>query len=276
MSELGTISAVVSSGDRIVGQPVVKERLSIDLDFSRISRNATSTTHPHVLFSPMHYEPGYAYPLFVWLHGSGANEQQIMRLMPLLSIRNYVAVAPQGIDVSGPGNTKDNVSWSSSIDVMEIINNGIRSRAWYDWPQSEEAIRDAERRVFDCISAARQKINIAENRIFLAGFGNGGTMALRLGLLNPESFAGVISIGGAFPMGNLPFRQWNTARDLPILLAVGEESTDFPPAVACETLELFHAAGLPIAVREYPCGQEIAPAMLQDVNRWIMELVCGG
>jgi len=272
MPELGTISSVVSPGDRIAVRSVAKERLNLDLDFSRISRDETSAAHPHVLFSPMHYEPGYAYPLFVWLHGNGGDERQIMRLMPLLSMRNYVAVAPQGIAVSESENTKRAVS----LDVREIINKGVRLRVRYDWLQSEEAISDAERRVFECISVARQKTNIAGDRIFLAGFGSGGTMALRLGLLNPGSFAGIVSIGGAFPKGDLPFRQWNIARHLPVLLAVGEKSTDFSPADACEALELFHVAGLPVTIREYPCGQEIAPAMLQDVNRWIMELVCGG
>ena len=194
-------------------------------------------------------------------------------------MRNYVGIAPQGIAVSKREDTsslKSRVGKVASLDVMDIINNGLRSQVQYDWPQSEEAISDAERRVFDCISVAQQKSNIAEDRIFLAGFGNGGTMALRLALLYPESFAGVVSIGGAFPLGHLPFRQWNAVRNLPVLLAVGEQSTVFSPADACESLELFHAAGLPVAIQEYPCGQEITPAMLQDVNRWIMESVCGG
>jgi len=280
MSEqLGIVSAIAPLSERTDVRNVVKERLSIDFDFSRISRDDASTTHPHILFSPMHYEPGYAYPLFVWLHGGGDDERQLMRLMPFLSMRNYVAVAPQGISISEPESIpvqKSKMGNLSSLDVMEVINAGIRSRPRYDWPQSDEAISDAEKRVFDCIAVTRQKNNIAEDRIFLAGFGSGGTMALRLALLYPESFAAVISIGGPFPWGRLPFRQWNAARNLPVRLAVGEQSTIFSPSDACGTLELFHAAGLPIAVKEYPgCGQEIAPAMLQDINRWIMELVCG-
>ena len=278
MSEqLGIVSAVASVNERPTDRNIVKERLAIDFDFSRISRENTSAAHPHVLFSPIHYEPGYAYPLFVWLHGSDTDERQLMRLMPLLSMRNYVAVAPQGIALAEPESaapTKGKMGKIASLDVMEIICNGASSRVRYDWPQSEEAISDAERRVFDCISVARRKNNIAEDRIFLAGFGSGGTMALRLALLYPESFAGVVSIGGSFPLGRLPFRQWNAARNLPVLLAVGEQSTVFSPADACSALELFHTAGLPIAVQEYPCGQEVAPAMLQDVNRWIMKQVC--
>ncbi len=273
MSEQQSItSALAPSGERSIVRKKAGENLRLDLDFCRISRQEATSTHPHVLFSPVHYEPGYAYPLFVWLHGSGADERQLMRLMPLLSMRNYVAVAPQGLASVEPEPAALGVV---SLDVSEIINGGIRQRPQYDWPQTEEAISESERRVFDCISVACRKNNIANHRIFLAGFGSGGSMALRLGLLYPKSFAGVVSIGGAFPQGHLPFRQWNAARNLPIMFAVGEKSTTFSPADACDALELCYTAGLPIVVREYPCGQEIAPAMLQDVNRWIMEQVCG-
>ena len=50
----------------------------------------------HALFAPIHYEPGYAYPLIVWLHGCGGDERQLRQLMPLLSLRNYLAVARAG------------------------------------------------------------------------------------------------------------------------------------------------------------------------------------
>ncbi len=222
----------------------------------------------------MHYEPGYAYPLLVWLHGLGGDERQIMRLMPILSMRNYVAVAPQGFVPVEPKSPTKQLA-GCSLDVSEIISGGIRSKPTYDWPQTDEAINDAERRIFDCISVAKQKNNIADHRVFLAGFGSGGTMALRLALLYPEYFAGVISLCGAFPSGKLPLRQWNAARMLPILLSAGVKSTEFSLNDACSALELLHTAGMSVTLREYPCAQELAPVMLQDVNRWIMERVCG-
>ena len=47
-------------------------------------------------FVPKHYEPRYAYPLLVLFHGRGGDEQQLLRIMPQLSNRNYVAVALRG------------------------------------------------------------------------------------------------------------------------------------------------------------------------------------
>ena len=43
----------------------------------------------HALFMPLHYERNYAYPLVVWLHGSGEHEQHLRFVMPQISLRNY-------------------------------------------------------------------------------------------------------------------------------------------------------------------------------------------
>ena len=265
------------SGERqkTIREPV--ERLSVELDFGRVSQSSgTDSTHPHVLFSPLHYEAGYAYPLIVWLHGSGNDERQVMRIMPVLSMRNYVAVAPRGIPAmeisrENPKTDKSKEEWS--LDVVSILKAG-RSKTVYDWLHHEEGVSEAERRVFDCISLAKQRCNIASRRVFLAGFGSGGTMALRLALLNPESFAGVASLGGPLPTGKHVLHRWTAARNLAVFLGTGESSLACPPESLCRSLELFHTAGVRTAVREYPCGQELAPAMLQDVNRWMMDIVC--
>ena len=50
----------------------------------------------HALFAPLHYESNYAYPLIVWLHGANDDERQLKRIMPFVSLRNYVAVSPRG------------------------------------------------------------------------------------------------------------------------------------------------------------------------------------
>ena len=50
----------------------------------------------HFYFAPLHYEPNYSYPLIVWLHGPHNNELELKQIMPLVSMRNYVAAAPRG------------------------------------------------------------------------------------------------------------------------------------------------------------------------------------
>lgn len=272
-----------AQAERIKEQGTQKhsQKLSVKLDFAQESATSnTSAAHPHVLFFPLHYEAGYAYPLLVWLHGCGGDERQVMRVMPKLSMRNYVAVAPQGFpQVPEKENCCSTTQASSnvwnSLDVTSIINGSVRPKVQFDWTETDEALSEAEQRIFDCITVAKKRANIASDRVFLAGFGSGGTLAMRLGLLYPESFGGVASLGGNFPKAQNVMNRWTATRDLAVFLGFGQNSTTFSPNDACQVLKLLHTAGIPTISREYACGQELVPQMLQDLNHWMMNLVCG-
>ena len=217
-----------------------------------LATHDTASEMSHVLFSPMHYEPGYAYPLIVWLHGkSCAAERQLMKIMPIVSMRNYVAVAPRG---------------SETVDTRQETKQ-------YGWPTSDTHDNLAQKRVFDCLQIASEKCNIAKQRIFLAGFDDGGTMAFRIAMQFPRYFAGVVSLGGPFPQGRMPLRQLDSVRQMPCLMCIGRDSPVFPPSEAARQMTLFHTAGMSVTVRQYPCRHELSTQMLEDVNRWIMERV---
>jgi phospholipase/carboxylesterase len=198
------------------------------------------------IFTPLHYERNYAYPLIVWLHGPQDDECQVKRVMPLVSMRNYVAVGPRGTLSCAP---------QSSI---------------YRWSQEPRHIAQAEERVHSAIAAARRWLNISPARIYLAGYGCGGTMALRIALDQPGAFAGVLSLSGAFPTTLRPLGQLHAARQLRILLATGRDSRQYPPSQVCKHLRLFHTAGMSVDLRQYPCGDELRTNMLSDMDRWIM------
>jgi len=203
------------------------------------------------VFGPVHYEPRYAYPLVVWLHGADSDERELMRIMPAVSLRNYVAVAPRGF-----------VAPKTDSDA-----------ARYCWPQSPDYIQAAAERVFDAVEAVRQRFAIHPQRVFLAGFDCGGTMAFRLAMDYPRRFAGVLSIGGAFPRLYNPLRQLTDSRHLPLFLAIGRDDPRYSPEQACDDLRLFHTAGMSITLRQYPCGHELTPQTLRDVDRWIIEQI---
>jgi phospholipase/carboxylesterase len=208
----------------------------------------------HAMFVPLHYEHNYAYPLLVWLHGPADNERQINQVMPRISIRNYVAVAPRGTRPEGDRNP------------------GYEG---YTWEQTEDDILLAEQRVLECIELAEEKFNIAQNRIFVAGYNSGGTMAMRVGISHPRRFAGVISIGGPFPSGHSPLAHINQARCLPLLIAHGRDGIDYTENEVCDDLRLIHSSGMSVTVRQYPCGDELTTKMLTDVDAWIMQQVTG-
>src|SRR5262249_61746343 len=52
-------------------------------------------------FLPTGYEPRYPYPLMVFLHGHGGNEEQILRLAPRLSRRNFICIGLRGTPLVG-------------------------------------------------------------------------------------------------------------------------------------------------------------------------------
>jgi phospholipase/carboxylesterase len=100
-------------------------------------------------------------------------------------------------------------------------------------------------------------------------------MALRLGLLHAQRFAGALSVGGPFPLGLTALLRLEAARHLPLLITQGRRSLRYPLERTCEELRLFHAAGLSVSIRQYPCGDELTTQMLRDVNAWLMEQVTG-
>ena len=229
---------------------LVPSQLDHAFQVDSASLSAGSLDFAHVLFAPLHYEPGYAYPLIVWLHGRGLDERQLQRIMPLVSMRNYVAVAPRGMRVTDAEGTDR-----------------------YEWLQIDEHIQQAEQRVFDSIEVAAQKYHVSPRRIFVAGFDGGGTMALRLAMSHPGRFAGVISLCGAFPSGRGLFGNLVAARRLGMFLATGRASQEYPATQVCEDLRLLHTAGLSVTLRQYPCGHELQPQMLTDLDRWIIEQI---
>ncbi len=202
------------------------------------------------LFAPLHYEPNYSYPLLVWLHGPHGDEHELFQVIPEISMRNYVGVGPRG-------------------------NRMMEDSRGHRWDDGGESVITAEQHVYDAIDAAKRRYNVAANRIFLAGYEVGGTMAMRIGLRNPDFFAGAMSLGGPFPMGDSPLGQLEHARRLPLFFAQGRDSEKYPIDLACQELRLFHAAGLGVTVRQYPCGDELDTQMLKDMDGWMMEHVTG-
>jgi phospholipase/carboxylesterase len=206
---------------------------------------------PSATFAPLHYERNYAYPLIVWLHGGGESECQLKRIMPAVSMRNYVAVAPRG--------------------TVPLEN----ASAAFDWVQSAEPVQAAEQRVLDCIRSVRRRFHLATERVFLAGHGSGGTMALRIALRQPRLFAGVLTLEGQFPTGFAPLANLTEARQLPIFLVCNRAAVRYPSAAVCEDLRLIHSAGMTIMLREYPGSDGLSPQMLADMDRWLMEQITG-
>jgi phospholipase/carboxylesterase len=201
-------------------------------------------------FLPTGYEPNYPYPLLVFFHGQGGNEEQILRLAPRLSRRNFICIS-----LRGPQET-------------ELRRDG---RPGYGWGASchDSHLEDY---VFGAIEQTRRHYHVHSERIFLAGFCEGATLAYRLGLLYPSRFAGVISLNGAMPRRSGPLLRLPEVRQLRVLIGHGIANALVPLALAQADYRLLYTAGLAVRMHTYPATHRLHPDMLRDVNRWIIGL----
>jgi phospholipase/carboxylesterase len=202
------------------------------------------------LVGPVSYEKNYAYPLLLWLHGPGDDERQILRILPHVSLRNYVALGLRGTSEQAAG-------------------------GGCCWSLDESSIDTAQNAVHAAVEIACERYHVHRDRIFLAGLEAGGTLALRLALAEPQLFGGAISLGGRFPTGGAVLNRFHAARNLPLLLLHGLSSAHYPQEDLCNDLRLFHAARLQVHIRQYACGDEVDSLMLRDLNAWLMERVTG-
>lgn len=212
------------------------------------SEVATPHSWPFRTFLPRGYEPGYPYPLIVFLHGHASSEEQILKYAPRLSRRNYVCIAPRGPVVLGPDRT---------------------GRMTYSWGgESDEPL--VEEYVFRAIEQTCRSYHIHSERILLAGFREGAALAYRLGLMYPEKFGGVISLNGCTPRRG-PLLRLPEVRTLRVLIGHGIANAIVPLSQAKQDFRLFYTAGMPVKMMTYPTTHRIHPDMLTDVDRWIQD-----
>ncbi|MGB7343611.1 MAG: alpha/beta hydrolase [Pirellulaceae bacterium] len=209
---------------------------------------------PQTFNVPLNYEPNYNYPLIVWLHSDGFNENQVDHVMPHISTRNYLATGIRG------------------TRAMDSVGHQFQ---WHATPSSIDA---AHEKVLCAIDEISDRYSVHADRIVLAGYRSGGTMAMRLAFRDPTRFAGVISLGGRIPNGGRAYGDLNAirARKLPMLWQYAIESDSFRENDLQEDIgqaQLLHAK---VDVRKYNDDDEMNTVALSDINAWIMNRVVMG
>jgi phospholipase/carboxylesterase len=226
----------------------------------RVARPAegfyTSEVHsprrlPLRTFLPTGYEPNYAYPLLVFLHGLGGSDEQVLRLAPRLSRRNYVCISLRG---------------------PQLLGTRPDGRLGYGW--GLDGLHDSlvEDYVFGAIEQTRRNYHIHSERIYLAGFREGGMLAYRLGATFPGRFGGVISLNGAMPRHGGPLLRLPEVRQLRVLIGHGIANAVVPLSMALRDYRVLYAAGLSIRMYTYPTTHRLHPDMLRDLDRWLMAI----
>jgi phospholipase/carboxylesterase len=208
----------------------------------------TPTPWPVRTFLPTGYEPRYPYPLLVFLHGHGGNEEQVLRLAPRLSRRNFIAIGLRGPVELGARPHGPGFGWGDGRHAGLLEDYLLRA-----------------------VEQTRRRYHVHSERVYLAGFLDGAGMAYRLGLTFADKLAGVIALNGVMPRVNRPLLDLPRARSLRVLIAHGIANTQTPWPLARRDYRVLSAAGLSVTMHSYATTHKLHPHMLRDVNRWIIE-----
>lgn len=231
----------------------VTTRLARPAEGFYTSEVQTPRPWPVRTFLPYGYEPNYPYPLLVFLHGNGGSEEQILRLAPQLSRRNYVCIGLRGC-LPGAPRADGHVS--------------------YNWGHDSAKNSLVEEYVFRAVEQTRRQFHVHSERIYLAGFREGATLAYNLGLMFPERFAGIISMNGCMARRGRPLLRLPDIRKLKVLIGHGIANAIVPQSLARDDQRLLYTAGLSVKMHSYATNHRIHSDMLRDIDRWIMRQIC--
>ncbi|MCU0711795.1 MAG: hypothetical protein MUC43_07020 [Pirellula sp.] len=215
----------------------------------------TTSVH-HRLYYPTNFVPTYDYPLVVWLHSQDSSEHELDYVMNALSDQNYLAVAPRA-------------------------NRRCKSkRRIFKWGENVLDYAFAEDVVWECIESALDNLPVRSDRIFLAGFGHGGTIAQWIGWQSPDSVAGVVSLSGPMPSLVGSMTQWKSIKELPVLFAQRKGATICSETDLSYAMHMAHRSSLSYRFLQLRSEQdsfgeadELSTGMLAAANRFLMGIV---
>ncbi|MCX7890741.1 MAG: phospholipase [Burkholderiales bacterium] len=194
-------------------------------------------------------------PLLVLLHGGGANEGDLLGLVPYLDPRFQIAAAraPHRVEAGA-------YSWFRTTFTAggPVVHEG------------QEA--DSRKALATFIDGVIARHGADHRRVFLLGFSQGATVALSLALTVPRQIAGVVAIGGRMLREVLPSMA-SAARvaGLPVFVAHGIHDDVVPIGRARATREFLRGLGLELAYREYPSGHQISAQALTEIAAWLAD-----
>jgi phospholipase/carboxylesterase len=206
-------------------------------------------------------DPRYA---VIWLHGLGADGSDFVSIVPELGL-----AASPGVRFVFPN--------APAIPVT--CNGGYVMPAWYDIISLEPTSRRIDEAGIVASRAAIRRLierenarGIASDRIFLAGFSQGGAVAYATALTHPQPLAGVIALSTYLPVEALVEREASPAnRALPVFAAHGSDDDVVAPALGRRARDFVAADGHAVAWHEYPMPHSVCLEEVADIGDWLRE-----
>jgi phospholipase/carboxylesterase len=200
---------------------------------------------------PPNYEPNYAYPLIIWLHDEEWTARELLDLMPRISPQSYLGLAIEGLTptnrfASGP------MSPTGSLDPLDGLL---------------ETLKDVARQM-------RREFHVHSERIYLAGFGDQASVALRMLLRRPEWFAGALAFGLRDPKLDSALANYDELRGKRVFLSAGVRDPRVSMPDVTSVGRLLRSFGIQAVLRAYDSSESPTPKLLSDIDRWLMHGVC--
>lgn len=198
----------------------------------------------------------------IWLHGLGADGSDFVPLAPEL-----------GLDHS-PG-----VRFIFPDAPVRAVtcNGGYKMRAWYDIISLAPDNREIdEQGLVESVGIVRQLIarenerGTPSERIFIAGFSQGGAVAYSAALTHPEPLAGMIALSTYIPSPRLVANHASSAnRSIPIFAAHGDDDEVVSITLGERAVALINGLGYQAEWHTYPMGHEVSREEVCDIAQWL-------
>ena len=195
----------------------------------------------------------------IWLHGLGADGHDFEPIVPEFEL-------PFAVRFVFP-----------HAPVRPItVNGGAAMRGWYDilgWgrnvQQDEAGIRDSAAAVAQLIDREIAR-GIPAERIVLAGFSQGGAIALHLGLREPRRLAGILALSTYLPIAETLVAEKSAANAaVPLFMAHGATDPVLPLVLAEQSREALAAAGYAVDWHVYRMPHSVCMAEIADISAWL-------
>jgi phospholipase/carboxylesterase len=203
----------------------------------------------------------------IWLHGLGADGHDFEPIVPQLQL---------------PADLPVRFVFPHAPEIAVTAFGGQVARAWFDFNPADRnagtpGLAKSVLQVQDLIQAEIDSGTPPE-RIVLAGFSQGGALALRTALHYPRRLAGILALSTFLPPPATP----PTAEELaanantPILMCHGAQDMVLPLTLGETARDQLQTAGYNIEWQEYPMGHEVCMPEIQRIGAWLQEVLRAG
>lgn len=198
----------------------------------------------------------------IWMHGLGADGNDF---------------APLAAEIELPVAVRYVFPHAPMMPVS--INGGYVMRAWYDISdaairrEDEAGVRASQQQVEALLAREKSRGSVA-NRIVLAGFSQGGAIALQTGLRHGERLAGIMALSTYVPLAERLAQEANPAnRGVPIFMAHGSADPMIPFARAQASRDLLLQSGYAVEWNEYRMQHAVCPQEIAAIGAWLTRVL---